>query len=322
MYSKRVLLSVGAVVGLIMILIGALISNNVNKPIKPLPTLAGVGQLNSDNKENMVKQEEPISSFPLLSLQKNKSVKKLPYKLVWQQDFSTHNNQLDARYWNVATSTLPIYNQEKQVYSSSSENVRITDGKLILEARQNGNSLTSGRVDSKGKFIVESGSRLEASIKLPKGKGTWPAFWLLSENQIHTTKLAPSDEDWQKPRFYLWDGEIDVMEAYGNYPGSVEATVHTLAKSTSKTKAIPDTSETFHTYWFEWQKDKLIFGVDGNTYHTYVKSPGVDRWPFTEDNKFYVIFNLAMGGTGGGQIVNSIDDNWQMEVQHIKYYRL
>lgn len=322
MYSKRVLLLVGTVVGLIIILVGSFISININNPKKPLPTLAGIDQSDIDRLKNMTKKEESISTFPALTPQKNKSESKLPLKLVWQQDFSTQNNQLDTRYWNVATSTMPIYNQEIQVYSSSSENVRVTDGKLILEARQNGNSLTSGRVDSKGKFVVESGSRLEASIKLPKGRGTWPAFWLLSENQIHTTKLAPNDGDWQKPRFYLWDGEIDIMEAYGNYPGSVEATVHTFANSASKTKAIPDSSDAFHTYWFEWQKDKLIFGVDRTTYHTYTKSSNVDKWPFTEDNKFYVIFNLAMGGSGGGQIVNSAGDNWQMEVQNIKYYRL
>lgn len=245
-------------------------------------------------------------------------------KLVWQQDFSKYpNGQPDPKYWNVATAATPIYNDEAQKYDASSANVRIAGGKLILEARKTASGYTSGRVDTMNKQQVTIGSRLEASIKLPKGKGTWPAFWLLSANQPHTAKLHPTDADWAGERFYMWDGEIDIMEAYGTYPNTVEASVFTFGKDEEKSTPVPGASDGFHTYWLEWRADGLTFGVDGRAYSTYKKaSDDVRLWPFNADNKMYVILNLAMGGSGGGTIVQAAGDNWGMEVAWVKYFSL
>lgn len=246
-----------------------------------------------------------------------------PNILVWQQDFSgQQEGTLDASFWNIATPDLPIYNDEKQIYFPGSDNVRVSDGKLVLEAHRTSNGYSSGRVDTKGKLDVAQNSRLEARIRLPRGQGVWPAFWLLSDNLPHTSKFAPTDEDWQKERFYMWDGEIDIMEAYGSIPGVVESTVHTFAKSQDRQQAITNLPDGFHTYWLEWRDDKLIFGVDDEAYNTYSKDGDTSIWPFTDDNKMYIILNLAIGGSGGGRIVQSPNDVWRMEIASVKYYRL
>ncbi len=245
-----------------------------------------------------------------------------PATLVWEQDFS-RTNSIDPAFWNIATSTLPIYNGEQQRYVNSTENVRIANGALILEAHKKTNGYTSGRIDTKGRRAIEVGSRVEARMKLPKGIGTWPAFWMLSGNQVHTSKLNPTDADWAKPRFYLWDGELDIMEAYGSLPGVLEATTHTYAKTRAGAVVRSDSSSVYHTYWMEWRADKLTFGVNNTIMFTHAKtSDAVSDWPFTADNKYYLILNLAMGGSGGGSIIQAAGDNWKLELASVKYLRL
>lgn len=246
-----------------------------------------------------------------------------PNSLIWEQDFSKLSS-IDQSFWNIATPALPIYNNEAQKYYNQPSNVRIENSALVLEAqKQPDGSHASGRVDTKGKKAVELGSRLEARLKLPSGKGTWPAFWMLSGNNPYTSALNPTDADWQKPRFYLWDGEIDIMEAYGTYPGVVEATAHTYARSSSGSILKSDASTSFHTYWLEWRTDKLVFGVDDKTIFTKNKTSGTTaEWPFNAENKFYIILNLAMGGNGGGNIIQSSGDNWRLEIASVKYFKL
>ena len=105
-----------------------------------------------------------------------------PNTLIWEQDFSL-SSSLDSSFWNIATPSLPIYNGEAQKYYNQSSNVRIEGGHLVLEAHKAADgSYSSGRVDTKGRKAIDQGSRVEARMKLPKGRGTWPAFWMLSGN--------------------------------------------------------------------------------------------------------------------------------------------
>jgi len=228
-----------------------------------------------------------------------------------------------AGYWKIATPAQPVYNDEAQTYMNRSQNVRVEKGALVLEARKEGSKYTSGWVDTKGLLAVEAGSRLEATIKLPKGKGTWPAFWLLSTSQPHTTLLKPTNADWEQERFYMHDGEIDIMEAYGNYPGMVEATVNAFKSSPeSPFQKLGGDPNGFHTYALDWKTDELVFSVDGNAYFSYKKtSDDPKQWPFTASNKMYVILNLAMGGSGGGKITPAAGDSWRMEISSVKYYK-
>ncbi len=320
MNSKRVLLSVGTLVSFIATTVAIKLVHS-----KPMPTRTDLPQTSTNQvlpAKEKPKGQQMIEPRRVLNTAGGQhATQQSDYKLIWQQDFARQPNGLvDPQYWNVASSNLPIYNSEKQVYMAQDGNVRIQDGRLVLEAHSTPAGYSSGRVDTRGKVKIEVGSRLEARIKLPTGQGTWPAFWLMSANQPHTAKLHPTELDWQSERFYMWDGEIDIMEAYGTHPGTVEATVHTFKKSQEQQQQ--HISNDFHTYWLEWQEDKLVFGVDSTSYGTYKRSGGPDVWPFTQDNQFYIILNLAMGGSGGGQIIQKPGDLWRMEIEHIRYYRL
>ncbi len=243
--------------------------------------------------------------------------------LIWEEDFTRYGSSTpSSARWNIADSTLPIYNNEAQVYQPGQNTVRVADGALSLQALRQGNGIVSGRIDTRNKLSIGVNTRLEARIKLPIGKGTWPAFWLLSQNQPHTSAQKPTAAKWEEDRFYMWDGEIDIMEAYGTYSSMVEATLHTYDQSVEKDYKLSDPSG-WHTYWMEWRSDTLILGVDATTLLTYKKDgKGPSGWPLTEDNKYYVILNLAMGGSGGGPIVSASSDRWQMDVSRIAAYKL
>jgi beta-glucanase (GH16 family) len=249
----------------------------------------------------------------------------------WSQDFSRMpNGSIDEQVWrHELAPEVPGYNNEAQGYTKSLKNVRIEDGSLVLEAHrepytypndpeQRTFGFTSGRIDTLGNLDFEFG-KLEAKIKLPKGTGTWPAFWLLSANQVHTNALNPTNQDWGEKRFYMHDGEVDIMEAYGSMPGVVEATVHTFAQSPEDQINVPDASETFHTYGIEITPTKLTWTINGRPYYTFEKpSDNPDQWPFGNGNRLYAILNLAMGSAGGE--IDPKEDSWRMEVGAVNFY--
>jgi beta-glucanase (GH16 family) len=260
----------------------------------------------------------------------------------WQQDFSKMpNGALDKKAWNHESrnSEVPGWNNEQAGFSDSTENVRVENGKLVIQAQNkpytypDGTTYpyTSGRVNTKGKFSFSYG-KIEAKIKMPKGPGTWPAFWLLSDNQPHTGADKPADRNWDEEGYYAKDGELDIVEATGGNP-HIETTVHTydtatgkstdLANDNEKVHNLPDATDTFHTYGAEVTPDKIVWTIDGEPMHTYKKpSPNADTnaWPFTKDNRFHVILNLAMGGTMGGQIDNNQSADWKMLVNNVAFY--
>jgi len=239
----------------------------------------------------------------------------------WLQDFSkASDGTVDATLWNAATPELPIYNDEEQVYTNRSQNVRIKNGLLVLEARKEsfaGKRYTSGRLDTKGRQQFLYG-KIEATMKLPQGKGTWPALWMLSATGKYTAAFNPTEADWEQPRFYMHDGELDIMEFIGAEPKRVESSAHTFKKSDTKSTAI--SGDGFHTFGLEWTPDSVTFTVDGKAYHTLQKpSDTPDEWPF--DQPMYLIVNLAMGGRMGGEIDAKNRSSWQLQVKQIAYYR-
>lgn len=293
----------------------------VSSPVRRGSSVIAGGAITNHTKPSTTKSSPsgststPSSSAP--SAETNAS------NIIWKEDFTAYGAATPkSSAWNIADGNTPIYNDEQQTYSSASSAVRVESGALILEARQAGSGYSSGRIDTRGKRTVQSGTRTEARIRLPKGRGVWPAFWLLSDNQPHTTKLRPTAGDWAQERFYMWDGELDIMEMYGAYPGQVEATVHTFANSYEKQTTLPDPDD-WHTYWMEWRGDSLTIGVDQTAYLTYAKAgKNTDAWPMTSDNNYYVILNLAMGGSGGGQIISAAGDRWHMQVAYVANVRL
>lgn len=247
------------------------------------------------------------------------------YKLVWSDEFN--GNSLDKSKWNVMDMTFIPTNLEKEAYKP--ENVTVSDGCLHLTAKKEHcvppvgavKEYSSGRIDTNGKFSQKYG-KFEASIKFPKNSGgSWPAFWMLSASQPHGT---------------IWpnSGEIDIMEHVGNEHTMLSNAIHTFNKKGGESwqkKTYWDDLEDgeFHTYTLEWiekywsGKDALIFYKDGERLIVKMANDVIDfvnwkDWPF--DSDFYIILNLAVGGTWGGDISDATLP-WDMQVDWVRVYQ-
>lgn len=220
---------------------------------------------------------------------------------------------LDAGKWGYDIGY--IANDEKQYYTSRSENARVEGGRLVIEARREayqGYAYTSARVVTRGRFEPVYG-RVEVRAKLPAGRGSWPAIWMLGANIAQVGWPAC--------------GEIDIMENVGFDPLRVHASVHTAAYNhaigTQKTASVTITNpaEDFHLYAMEWYPDRIEVFVDGQRYFGFRnEGTGSRSWPF--DKPHYLLLNLAIGGTWGGQ--QGIDDSLfprRLEIDYVRVYR-
>ena len=242
-----------------------------------------------------------------------------PGTLIWADEFD-YNGQPDSTKWNYdlgdgCPNVCGWGNNESQFYTRDLKNVRVENDRLIIEAHHDslgGKAYTSTRLVSKFKGDWLYG-RIEVKAKLPKGRGTWPAIWMLST-------------DW---KYGGWpqSGEIDIMEHVGYDPNVIHGTVHTETynhqKKTQKEGKITVTnaSEGFHVYAIDWLQDRIDFYVDGNKYHSVTKAENdtFKEWPF--DQRFHLIMNIAVGGGWGG--AQGIDDSiWpqKMEVEYVRVY--
>lgn len=239
-----------------------------------------------------------------------------PYKLVWSDEFN--GTALDESAWTIQQGGGGWGNQEAQYYTGRKENLRVEDGHLIIEARKEkyeSNEYTSARIMSKGKKEFCYG-KLEASISLPSGFGTWPAFWTLG-----------NIGGWPNC------GEIDIMEHTGSVPNRIFGTLHTTkdrsgSRSSRAYTGIQNIENNFHVYGIEWTceenfgKDVIRFYVDDIVYSERVEEvlDDDDYWPFNRPN--YFIINLALGGTLGGNIKDEIFDNpVLMKVDWVRVYQ-
>lgn len=239
-------------------------------------------------------------------------------ELVWSDEFD-YSGAPDPEKWsydlgNGCPTLCGWGNNEKQTYTRSLENAYVQDGKLVIKAqRKAAENYSSARLITKNKGDWKYGL-FEIRAKLPTGKGTWPAIWMLPTKWNYG--------NW--PR----SGEIDIMEHVGYDPGNVHGTVHTEAfnhiKGTQRGDSIliEDAIGEFHTYAIKWTPDYIEFMVDGNTYNKFENNhTGPDAWPF--DQEFHLILNVAVGGMWGGK--HGIDDKiWpqQMEVDYVRVYAL
>jgi len=250
----------------------------------------------------------------------NESVSTSFKKLVWSDEFEVAGAP-NTKLWNYdlgdgCPEVCGWGNNELEYYTSDSKNVRVESGKLIIEAHREekgGKHYTSTRIVSKQKGDWLYG-RLEISARLPRGKGTWPAIWMLST-------------DW---KYGGWpaSGEIDIMENVGYDPGVIHGTIHTETYNHSKGTqkegkiTVSDAQDKFHLYAVEWSADKMDFFVDGKKYHTVTRTPSEDfkGWPF--DQRFHLIMNVAVGGNWGG--AQGVDESiWpqRMEVEFVRVYQ-
>jgi beta-glucanase (GH16 family) len=244
----------------------------------------------------------------------------------WVQDFSSMpNGPIDRNVWNVSTGIkIPNYNNEAEALTGSQQNVRIENGLLVLEGVSeampyDGKKYTSARITSKEPF---SYGKLEVDMLLPSGDGTWPAAWLLPSSP----KYKPSDYGINPNSNDAWslNGEIDFCEARGDEPNLVTATLHNYDtvkanKDFAAKKVVHKSAEDFHTYGVERTPNKIVFTVDGKPFHTANKtSDDPKRWPF--DQSYYLILDLALGGTFGGDIKS--EGPWKMDVKSTKFFPL
>ena len=234
------------------------------------------------------------------------------YKLVWNDEFD-HAGSLNANDWTHEVKNAGWVNNELQNYVKEKTPegawvTKVSDGTLKIRALKENGKVYSGRVYAKVKQGWKYGY-IEASIKLPKGKGTWPAFWMMPVN------------------FRSWpaDGEIDIMEEVGYHPdyvsSSLHATAHVHSNNTQVTHEMKcaGAEGEFHTYAIKWTHQNITTYVDGNKQLSYDnRDRGRDDWPY--DDPFYVILNLAWGGSWGG--AQGVDESKLPATMEIDYVRV
>lgn len=252
------------------------------------------------------------------------------WKLVWQDEFE-YQGLPDSSKWTPEQGFRR--NREAQYYTAKRlKNARVENGYLILEAHKEKFSNALRDPDSNNKMRRKKWAeytsaslttrelpgflygRMEVRAKLPTGRGTWPAIWMLGENI--------REVGW--PRC----GEIDIMENVGFDPNELHAYVHTKAynhtidtQKGTQTTMEPGPYQDFHVYAIEWTPEKIDFFIDGKQHFSFANEhKSTAEWPF--DQPHFLILNIAIGGTWGGRegIDNSIFPQ-QMMIDYVRYYQ-
>lgn len=276
------------------------------------------------------------SSYEIMSITSNRLVVRVvqeaftpngaPHSSAWYQTFTTIKPLQDpvinyttlafADEFNVDGAPDPTKwgydigaggwgNNEKQYYTSNSNNVIVSNGNLEIIAKAeniNSTNYTSARLKSENKFDFKYG-KIEIRAKLPTGNGTWPAIWMLGKN--YATNTWPGC------------GEIDIMEHNGNIPniihGSLHYPGHSGGNAFTNTLTIANASSEFHIYKTIWTPNSIKFYVDDVLYNSFQNN---DTVPF--NSNFFMILNIAMGGN----FVGSIDANFTNATMLIDYVRV
>jgi beta-glucanase (GH16 family) len=231
-------------------------------------------------------------------------------KTIFQEDFSK-DGKINQQHWNIEVGTKWA-NNESQCYVENDKNGYIKDGLLHLVATLNPGSeckYQSTRINTRGKFEFQYG-RLTIRAKMPKGRGAWPALWLMGNTEKNRVRWPLC-------------GEIDLVEFAGNRPGIITCAIHTdtynhrINTDKGTSIPVPDASDQFHDYTLDWTTNYLSFQIDGKEFFKVEKleNDRVNEWPF--DQPFYLIINLAVGGWYGGKIVDE-DLPYHMEIASIK----
>jgi len=277
---------------------------------------------------------EASARLPVLSalVVRNKNRAERSWELVWSDEFD--GEELNAEKWSHNIWPARKVNDEDQAYTSREKNIRLEDGMLVIEAHKEdyeGAAYTSGRVHSSGKGDFLYG-RFDVRARLPYGKGSWPAIWMLPSNPYKYSTTCEEGADWQgSSTCDAWpnSGEIDIMEHVGYQMGHVHGTVHNEAYYWAKWEQrkgrilIDDVDEAFHVYSLEWSPERIDIFVDDSHYFTYVnEGTGWNAWPY--DHPYNLILNVAVGGAWG-RAGGGIDDTifpQRMLVDYARVYML
>jgi len=235
------------------------------------------------------------------------------WKIIWQDEFD--GTVLDLKNWTFDIGGNGWGNQELEAYTDRPENVRVEDGTLVIEAREEpemmaGRDYSSARIKTRGLHAWQYG-RIEARIKLPYGKGIWPAFWMLGDNLYQ--------KGWPTA------GEIDIMEFIGREPDHIYATVHAPGYSggngvgSSVTTSAETLRNDFHVYAIEWEENEIRWYFDDQQYFKITPDDVPDQWIF--DHPFFITLNLAVGGGWPGYPDDTTEFPQFLYVDYVRVYQ-
>jgi beta-glucanase (GH16 family) len=257
-------------------------------------------------------------------------------KLLWSDEFNGKKGTLPStKTWTREIGGGGWGNSERQFYTDKAANASMDGaGRLVITANRISNEygdligdvpgtedilnrcsecqFTSARMKTARNLSFQYG-RIEARIKMPQGVGTWPAFWMLGGDLLDGVPWPEC-------------GEIDIMEFRGDIPDRSTSAIHgpTTPPGSGLGAAFlsyDSLSNGYHTYAIEWKKNSLTFIVDGRVTGTYSSADTGSRgWVYNQ--KFFMILNLAMGGTYAGEYIDPMVNQAQLHVDYIRFYSI
>jgi beta-glucanase (GH16 family) len=240
--------------------------------------------------------------------------------LTWSDEFDGPDGSApDPKKWTVETGEGTWQNSELQYYTARRTNSRVEKGNLVIEALHEKftgpegttRAYTAARLKTEKLFTQKYG-KFEARIRILKGQGMWPAFWMLGDD-ISTAGWPAC-------------GEIDIMENVGFEPAKIHGTIHGPGYSGDDSLGAPyalpaaQFADDFHVFAVEWEPKEIRFYVDGHLYETRTPAdlPAGAHWVF--DHPFFLILNVAVGGKWPGNPDASTRFPQQMLVDYVRVY--
>ncbi len=240
------------------------------------------------------------------------------WELVWHDEFD--GDEIDPTNWTYDIGGWGWGNGEAQYYTSRLKNARVQNGLLVIEAHQEkyeGSYYTSARLLTQGLREFQYG-RVEARLKVPAGRGLWPAFWMLGSDFVHRSE----DPETRWPNV----GEIDIMEYVGREPDLIMGTIHGpgyqgatgITKWNRQDYPIADD---YHTYAIEWDYDGIRWFYDGELYSDISRDVLGESREWVFDDEFFIILNLAVGGLFPGPIDLALEFPVSVYVDYVRVYQ-
>jgi len=241
-----------------------------------------------------------------------------PWQLSWSDDFST-DGAPDPGKWVHDLGGSGWGNNELETYTDRPDNAIVRGGSLVITARKetyrgrdgSERPYTSARLKTLGTFSQTYG-KFEARMKIPRGQGVWPAFWMLGDNI--TSAGWPAC------------GEIDIMENIGKEPNTVHGTMHGPGYSGAQAIGGPYSSaapfaDGFHVFTVEWEPGVLRWYVDGTLYQTRTPAdlPAGTHWVY--DAPAFILLNLAVGGDWPGDPDATTTFPQELVVDYVRVYK-
>ena len=244
------------------------------------------------------------------------------WTLTWSDEFNGPNGSApNSSKWVLETGGNGWGNQELEYYTRRRKNSFVQDGNLVIKVvaeKYKGHdkitrNYTSARLKTQGKFSQDYG-RFEARIKIPRGQGIWPAFWMLGAD-IDKTQWPAC-------------GEIDIMENIGKEPSLVHGTIHGPGYSGGEALGLSYSlpgegtfADDFHIYAVEWEPKEIRFYVDEHLYETRRPAdlPNGAKWVY--DHPFFILLNVAVGGSWPGNPDGTSVYPQTMLVDYVRVYQ-